>query len=182
MVGLYCTPRTHTHSLHDQLKTGFTSPKWSEGNRERTAAVSSSSRRVKERKKEREMSLRSLQNNNMRPLHIKINTGLCQWRGQLEENRQILRRVTSDNNLRFSIYFIPSLKPIRDTNAPDPSQMGKKVLINLEDHCGPESISWVFCNRNASYLAAGQWESWRGVRWWWACRLCSDRKRILFKS
>lgn len=51
----------------------FGSQKWSEGNRERTAAVSSSSRRLKER----EMSSQSLQNNNTGPSHIKINTGLC---------------------------------------------------------------------------------------------------------
>ncbi len=137
----------NTHSF----TAGFSSQKRSEGNRERTAAVSSSSRRVKERKNEREMSSRSLQNNNTGPSHIKINTGLCLWRGQLEENRKIRTRNYSDNSLRFSIHFI-----LRDTNAPDPSQMEKKVLINLEDHCGPESISWVFCNRNASYLSADQ--------------------------
>ncbi len=63
----------NTHSF----TAGFSSQKRSEGNRERTAAVSSSSRRVKERKNEREMSSRSLQNNNTGPSHIKINTGLC---------------------------------------------------------------------------------------------------------
>lgn len=52
----------------------------------------------------------------------------------MEENRDVRTRNYSDNTLRFSIHFT-----LKDTNAPDPSQMEKKVLIHLEDHCGPES-------------------------------------------